>query len=322
MYGIGYVVDPSSAYSELSENTEAIDFIQFPQETLISMAGDCDDISVLYASMLEASGIPAAFITIPGHIFLAFKLETDEWKAKRNFPHAQDLFYINEESWLPVEITLVEDGFLASWQTGAKQIRESKGEFGFFPVREAWATFPAAEYETSGLAYMPNPNDVVTRYSRELNRFLQKDVRLQIAELDRDIRQKGETPILLNRKGVIYGRFGFLDDAKIWFERVVSREDFYPSLMNLGNIHYLSNNASEAAVYYNRALRIKPDSEKALIGLAKVSSEMEDYNTANAALATLQAVNPIAAGEISHLGTESIGRASAAQNKEADEWSE
>jgi crotonobetainyl-CoA:carnitine CoA-transferase CaiB-like acyl-CoA transferase len=39
-----------------------------------SRQGDCDDLSTLYAAMLEAVGIPTAFITTPGHIFLAFSL--------------------------------------------------------------------------------------------------------------------------------------------------------------------------------------------------------------------------------------------------------
>ena len=322
LYGIGYVVDPSSSYKDLSASEEVVDYIQFPQQTLISKAGDCDDISVLYASMLEASGIPAAFITIPGHIYVAYKLGLDERAAKKNFPNSNDLLYIDDETWLPVEITLVKEGFLASWQIGAKQIRENDGKFGFFPVREAWQTYPAAEYESSGLAYLPDPKDVVTRYSQELRRFLKREVNLQIARIDGEIREKGATPILLNQKGVTYARYGFLDEARSMFELVIAKDSFYPSMMNLGNIHYLNNNPTEAALYYNKALLIKPDSEKALIGLARVSSELEDYTTADAALASLQSINPVAAGEVSHLGTGGIGRASAAQSKEVDEWTE
>ncbi len=322
LYGIGYVVDPSSSYVELSENEEAVDYIQFPQQTLVSKAGDCDDISVLYAAMLEASGIPAAFITIPGHIYVAYKLDMDERVAKKNFPNSQNLLFINNEPWVPVEITLVKEGFLASWQTGAKQIRENNGEYGFFPVREAWQTFPAAEYESSGLAYLPEPKEVVNQYSQELRRFLRREVNLQIAAIDGEIRQKGATSILMNRKGVTYARYGFLDEAKSQFELVAAKDDFYPSLMNLGNIYYLNKNPAEASRYYNRALQIKPDSEKALIGLARVSSELEDYSTADSALASLQEINPAAAVEVAHLGTGGIGRASQAQNREVDEWSE
>jgi len=322
LYGLGYVVDPSSAYADLSENKEVVDYIQFPQQTLISQAGDCDDLSVLYASMLEASGIPAAFITIPGHIYVAYQLGLDELQARRRFPSPDDLLYIGDEVWLPVEVTLVDDGFMLSWKTGARQIRDNKGVYGFYPVREAWQTYPAAEFESSGIAYLPAPADVLVEHNKELKRFLLQEINTQVASIEQQIKKEGKSHILYNKMGVTYARYGFLDDAATWFEKVIAESDFYPSLINLGNIYYLKKNASEASRFYARALRIKPDSEKALVGLAMVSSELEDYDTANTALATLASVNPDAARDMAHLGTSGTARASSAQNREVDEWTE
>ena len=73
--GVNYVVDPQSPYS--SRTVAAVDFLQFPTQTLGYKAGDCDDLSIGYAAMLESIGIEAAFITVPGHIFAAFRLGTD-----------------------------------------------------------------------------------------------------------------------------------------------------------------------------------------------------------------------------------------------------
>lgn len=39
-HGTSYVVDPSSAYAELSENPLAIDNVQFPRQTLSFRAGE------------------------------------------------------------------------------------------------------------------------------------------------------------------------------------------------------------------------------------------------------------------------------------------
>ncbi|MBF9016350.1 MULTISPECIES: tetratricopeptide repeat protein [unclassified Oceanispirochaeta] len=322
LYGLGYVVDPSSAYTELSANELVVDYIQFPQQTLISQGGDCDDLSVLYASMLEASGIPAAFITIPGHIYVAYQLGLSEQQAKRKFPSADNLLYVDGKPWLPVEVTLVDDGFLYSWQIGARQIRENNGEYGFFPVREAWEYYPPAEYESVGIAYLPNPNEVLEQHEKELNRFLKLEINGQVASINRQIQEDGKSHILYNKMGVTYARYGFYDDALTWFNKVIREKDFYPSLMNMGNIYYLLEDPDQASRYYSKALAVKPDSENALVGLARVSSELEDYDTANAALATLAAINPDSAKNISHLGTSGIGRASSAQNREIDEWSE
>ena len=321
LYGLGYVVDPSSSYIELSENAEVVDYIQFPQQTLISQGGDCDDLSVLYASMLEASGIPAAFITIPGHIYVAFQLGMTEEQARRKFPSSDNLLYRDGKPWLPVEVTLVSDGFLYSWDVGARQVRENGGDYGFFPVREAWTHYPAAEYESIGLAYLPDPDEVLDQHQKELNRFLRQEIAAQVAEVNALIREQGKSHILYNKMGVTYARYGFLDDAVEWFQRVVREKEFYPSLINLGNVYYLQNRTDRAAEYYQRALSVKPDSEKALVGLARTSSELERYETANEALATLAEINPEEARSIQHLGTAAVSRASAAQNRDIDEWS-
>ena len=60
--------------AELDKN--AVDFLQFPRQTLVYGAGDCDDISILYNSLLESVGIRTAFITIPGHKLV-------EWQISR-----------------------------------------------------------------------------------------------------------------------------------------------------------------------------------------------------------------------------------------------
>lgn len=70
-FGLNYVVDPSSAFED-NVGTSSIDFLQFPYQTLMYRGGDCDDISILVCSLFEAVGIDTAFITVPGHIFMAF----------------------------------------------------------------------------------------------------------------------------------------------------------------------------------------------------------------------------------------------------------
>ena len=126
-YGIGYIQDPTTPYAELSANKTALDFLQFPGQTLAYKAGDCDDISILYCALLEAVGVRTAFITAPGHIFMAFNLEMEAETAKKTFQNPNDLIFRDGETWVPVEITLVRDGFLKAWTIGAKEWREATG---------------------------------------------------------------------------------------------------------------------------------------------------------------------------------------------------
>ena len=85
LYGMNYVIDPSSSYVEMSEHEAVVDYLQYPSQSLMYRGGDCDDLSILFCSLLESTGIPTAFITIPGHIFMAFDLGLGEAEAREQF---------------------------------------------------------------------------------------------------------------------------------------------------------------------------------------------------------------------------------------------
>ncbi|MBI2060462.1 MAG: tetratricopeptide repeat protein [Nitrospirae bacterium] len=88
--GVRYVADPNTPYKEASQNKARIDFVQFPRETIQLRAGDCDDLSSLFASLFENVGVttvlldaPPRFVAssqsrdghallAPGHIFIMF----------------------------------------------------------------------------------------------------------------------------------------------------------------------------------------------------------------------------------------------------------
>ena len=90
LYGTTYVIDPASSYSALSEDAAALDSLNFPYETLKFRGGDCDDLSILFCSLLEVIGIETAFITIPGHIYMAFEVGSADWRQGSG-----DIFEIN-----------------------------------------------------------------------------------------------------------------------------------------------------------------------------------------------------------------------------------
>ena len=134
LYGLSYIIDPTTPYKEFSKNETAVDFLQFPRQTFQYKAGDCDDLTILYSALLESIGIETAFITIPGHIFMAFSLNMVPEEARKAFYRDDDLIYLEESSWVPVEVTELSGGFLNAWKTGAREWREgvSKNQQGFF----------------------------------------------------------------------------------------------------------------------------------------------------------------------------------------------
>jgi opacity protein-like surface antigen len=105
LFGVSYVADPETTFSQRTQNKNQPDFLQFPRQTLEYKAGDCDDLSILYSALLEAVAVETAFITVPGHIYLAFCTDLKEEAASRAFSGTKELIIKDGMVWIPVEVT-------------------------------------------------------------------------------------------------------------------------------------------------------------------------------------------------------------------------
>jgi hypothetical protein len=121
--GIMYQSDPNIPFYE-------DDYVQFATETLQRHSGDCDDLVVLFASLLESAGIKTAFIDVQdpdeqeAHLYLIF----DSGVAIENSQHVSTnakRYIVRKGSagpqtlWIPVETTLINKGFDEAWNVGA-----------------------------------------------------------------------------------------------------------------------------------------------------------------------------------------------------------
>lgn len=142
IYGLNYVIDPASSYAANAGGT-TIDFLQFPYQTLNYRGGDCDDLSILYCSLLETLGIEGAFITVPGHIFTGFCLgETDEQIAAEESGVLKDgLIYYEGKIWQPVEITMLKDGFNKACSFGVQEWEKYADDAIIYPVHSSWELY-------------------------------------------------------------------------------------------------------------------------------------------------------------------------------------
>lgn len=109
------------------------DWVQYPGETLSLHGGDCDDMTVCFASLLASVGIPSAFIdvvppTSPGdaHIYMMFDTGIEASRADMISKNRKRYVVRKNESgtetiWLPIETTQIAKGFEEAWTTGAKE---------------------------------------------------------------------------------------------------------------------------------------------------------------------------------------------------------
>ena len=117
----------------VSDPKTSADYVQYPAETLERRGGDCDDLTVLFSSLLGSIGISTAFVEVlpPGepaknHIYLLFDTglapkfgsaissNPKRYVVRRN---RED----HETIWIPFETTKAPQGYDAGWSGGAQQ---------------------------------------------------------------------------------------------------------------------------------------------------------------------------------------------------------
>ena len=126
--GIRYHRDPNILFYQ-------DDRVQFADETVELKTGDCDDLVILFASLLESVGIKTAFVDVHdpekdvAHVYLMF--DTGLSPDQSHMVSSNEKRYVIRETvsgrrsiWIPVETTLLESGFESAWHTGALQYLE------------------------------------------------------------------------------------------------------------------------------------------------------------------------------------------------------
>ncbi|UCB46227.1 MAG: tetratricopeptide repeat protein [Spirochaetota bacterium] len=305
LYGMSYVVDPVSPYSEFSQKKEAVDFLQFPRQSLEYKAGDCDDLSIMYNAMLESLGIETAFITTPGHIFSAFSIGMNPQEARKTFWKTDELIFMNKKAWIPVEVTQINEGFLNAWHAGATQWREAvaKKKEGFYPVHDSWKLYepvglPAERVELS----LPSRESVISNYLQEVAAFIDREVNSRVASLQTEINRSGGSPKFINKLGVLYARYGLFNKAEREFQRILAKNETYiPALLNMGHIHYLKKDTDSALEYYEQAYKKSPNNPHTLLSMARVNHELENYDIVKKLYERLKATDQELASQYAYL---------------------
>ncbi|MCL2443916.1 MAG: hypothetical protein FWD13_10715, partial [Treponema sp.] len=175
LYGITYVVVPATSFANVSADESVLDNVSFPYQALFYRGGDCSYLSILFCSLLEALDVETAFITIPGHIYIAFDVGDNRWLAGN-----ADIIEINGKRWMPIELTVPSEGFTSGWRSGARQWRSANNNeqltgnsaagARLYPIHEAWEIYPSVTVPASGdhLPEMPEWDVIIRAVTNEL----------------------------------------------------------------------------------------------------------------------------------------------------------
>jgi tetratricopeptide (TPR) repeat protein len=295
-YGIGYLLSPSRPFAQAKVDAAAVDNLKFPRQTLSYRSGDCADLSVLYSSCLEAMGIETAFITVPGHIFMAAALGLSPAEAAARGIDSGLLVVQDGRCWLPIETTIRDKGFSEVWRAAADQWKDcsAKGTAAFYPVHDAWKFYAPVGLPADGsMVLLPSKDAVLSLFKAELEKIVQAQLSSRVAALG-TIPEKGASGKALNDRGILYGRYGRLQDAERDF-RAAAKVPFAPAVVNLGNIALLKGDAAEAFRCFKQASAASPSDPRLLANLAKAAAALGKGAEVESALSALKAVDPAAA---------------------------
>jgi hypothetical protein len=302
--GIHYIIDPLSSYIVLSEEAGIPDSLNYPYQTLFYRGGDCDDLSILFCSLMESLGVPSAFITVPGHIYAAIDSGIKSGAApgaggEEDFFAPGDLIEYGGTWWLPLEITIPQEGFYAAWRTGIREWREGEGGRDLYPIRECWTTYSPANVPEATSENIPlaGEAELVRAFERAVAEWGENPKAMEAAagRLPREGRASAE---IHNALGIYYGSLGLFKKAASEFALAGAAGG-----VNLGHIAFIEGRHAEALRLYNEGLRQESSKPLSLLGIARVSYEAKDFPSVDAAYRQLFSINPALAKQYPYLGS-------------------
>ena len=319
---IGYQSDPSSPFQEVQGNPVFIDSVSLPRETLKRGTGDCDDITVLFNTMLESVSVPSGIVTIPGHIYSAVNTGLAPRDYARVHPDRAMTLVADESLWVLVEITLIgRAGFMDAWQTGMEEWHaydNNEAVRNFYSTASCQTEYGPVGLQDAdiGLQY-GNPEEFLSGFRQDLNRL--SDTILAPIQ---DEAARRNRPRTWNHTGVLAAQLKAYDVADDAFTRAAQMDsDYLGPRVNLGALRYLQGDYDGALTAFQSAEAIvslgDATDETALavyVNLAKTLHALGRYDDATDYLAMAEGINPAEAARYSYVASAdaSGGRASSA----------
>jgi DNA-binding beta-propeller fold protein YncE len=294
--GLTYIVDPTSPFPQFSENVAAVDYLQYPRDTLARKSGDCDDLSVLFTAMMENIGIGTALIDVPGHVFVMFNTGVPE-KEKGSLGFSDQLLVAHQGTmWVPVEMTMVGASFTKAWQKAAEVYREwsAKGKADIVSIQKAWEQFkPVTLPHTDNKQVKAKAEAIEAKFKGELEQLARQRLANLSAEYLDILKRKPGDLDALGQLGVLYAENGLTSEALEQFQKMLAADKKNATaLNNIGNISFLQGRTEDAKQAYESALAATPDDAGIMVNLARVFSRMGKTEEAKKLFQQAAAVNP------------------------------
>ncbi|MBN1696783.1 MAG: tetratricopeptide repeat protein [Spirochaetales bacterium] len=253
--GCLYQTDPLLPFEAAQGNTLVVDSVNLPRQTLKSIAGDCDDLTVLYLSLLETQGVETGFITVPGHILPVINTAIPARHYRKVHPDRSRSIIVEGEVWIPVEVTMVGKGsFLDAWFAGIKRWQtweHAPEKRNLYRTRDAQRIFRpvSLKEETPDFSF-----GNAAALAENVKTNLMELTALIKTEFARAARQSGNKADY-NKLGIVYAEMNQFGEAEKAFAEALRIEPSYSlAKINMGNLRYQQGMYDNALSIYLDAL--------------------------------------------------------------------
>lgn len=271
-YQITYVSDPVNPYSTVKSSYNIItDTVQFPRNTLKLKTGDCDDLTVLLATMLESCGIRVMILDYPGHIALMFETNAEN-ASQVGLPDNLVVKYQNRY-FIPIETTLIGKSFYESVNYASEMYRKSGDSVSVVDLRNAMSKYePVTMPDTNEEFKLEINDESLNKMFDELNEktfnFYENMYKQAIAMNPDDLDS-------MNSLAILYGNYSKKEEAKKILQDILSKDEANsPALNNMANLYFLDGSYEKAMEYYQKAYKLDPYDANILLNMSKASKKL------------------------------------------------
>lgn len=293
VFGLTYIQDPSNPYQITSGKTHAVDYLQFPRETLERKSGDCDDLVAVYSSGLESIGITTRVLEVPGHMLMMFNTGIP---AEGDGYTMNNLYVIHEGTlWVPVETTLVGNSFIKAWEKGSETYYKYKDNgLTILDIHTAWkthkpASLPASNWKASGL----NQAAIEKKFPGDILSVLKISSQAKTRHYLNILQAKPDDIDAHLQTGIILARIGDRNEAAKYFDKVISLDaKNAAALNNRGNLLMIDGKYQDAVKAYQAAAQASPQDAQILVNLARAYKRLGHLESAKATFIKAKKLDP------------------------------
>ena len=254
-------------------NSNEVDSILYPLQTMECLGGDYDDLGILLMSLLESQGISCSYMVTDRDFLVFVDLGMSAKSVQNHFADESSVFvdYDSDKVYLVLSMASFENGFTVSRTNGANEVAQlladEDAEYEFVSLEDAWSVYKPVVFNVSS-KNIPKPSSSLV--SKQLEVAVRNYIITDLNPIVERVEQTGDP----NKLGVALVRAMRYKEAKAAF----AKSNSVSAMINIANIYVIEQNYTAAMAQYKKVLAIEPSNKTALKGIESLNTKMGNFD--------------------------------------------